>query len=306
MKYYLAVDGGGTKTDTVCADESGLVVGRGISGPTSLTSTSVGAASFNLIESIRQAVENLPDNNQIEFSILVMGLAGIDSEKEQREAYNIFKQAIAYYKIHRFVLLHDSLIALENGTKNKDAVILISGTGSVCYGRNSAGETAKVSGMDYLLADQGCGYDIGRRVLREAVKSFDGRGPKSVLEELVCKHYKIANILDLKNVVYYPPLTKIEVAELAPLCSAAFADGDTVAKAIFDETIADIVIMVQTVVERLTLNRKQFDLVFSGSIMAIPYVNKGVSEVFQKQCPLIHIVTPQGEPVFGALRVAMR
>ncbi len=304
--YFLAVDGGGTKTDAICANESGAVVGRGLAGPTNLTSTSVGAASFNLIESIRQATEMLPESDQAGFPILVMGLAGIDSQKEYDEAFTVFNRALAHYKISKFILVNDSVIALENGSRNKNAIILISGTGSICYGRNDKGETAKVSGMDYLLADQGSGYDIGRRVLREAVKSFDGRAPKSVLEELVCKHFKIATIHDLKTVVYHPPLTKIEVAELAPLCSEAFAAHDLVAQAIFDKTVADIIIMVQTVVERLSLNQEKFDLVFSGSIMAIPHIVSGVSDTLKSKYSQINIVSPKSEPVFGALKMGMK
>jgi len=197
-KYFLAVDGGGTKTDVICADENGNVVGRGVSGPTNLTSTSVGAASFNLIEAIRQAIELLPESDRTGFPILVMGLAGIDSQNEYDQAYEIFNRAIAHYKIEKFILMNDSVIALKNGTDSNNAVILVSGTGSICYGINDKNQSAKTSGMDYLLADQGSGYDIGRHILREAVKSYDGRCSKSILEELVCDHFKIETVADLK------------------------------------------------------------------------------------------------------------
>lgn len=304
MTYYLAVDGGGTKTDAVCADETGAVVGRGMAGPTNLTSTSVGAASFNLIEAIRQAVETLPEKEQIGFPILVMGLAGLDSEKEYNEALDIFKRATAHYRIEKFVLMNDSLIALQNGTDKENAIVLIAGTGSICFGKNKQGQTAKASGMDYLLTDQGSGYDIGRHVLREAVKSFDGRCAKSLLEELVCKHFKIKSIIELKNVVYHPPLSKIEVADLAPLCTQAFEAGDAVAKDIFDWTVSAITTMVKTVAGKLNL--KEFDLIFSGSITAIPYINKNVSEIFKREYPGVTIITPHTEPVFGALKIAMK
>lgn len=303
-KYFLAVDGGGTKTDTVCADQSGAVVGRGLSGPTNLTSTSVGAASFNLIESIRQAVETLPESEQIGFPILVMGLAGVDSQKEYQEAYDVFSRAVAHYKIDRFILMNDSMIALQNGTDSESAVILIAGTGSICFGKNQAGETAKTSGMDYLLADQGSGYDIGRHVLREAVKSYDGRSPKSLLEGLVCAHFKIGSIADLKNVVYHPPLNKIEVAELAPLCTQAFESGDAVAKDIFDWSIEGIILMVQTVVVQLKIEK--FDLVLSGAITTIPYISAGVCAALQTQYPQMQIIHPKTDPVFGALKIALR
>ena len=302
--YFLAVDGGGTKTDTICADSSGNVVGRGLAGPTNLTSTSVGAASFNLIESIRQAVETLPESEQSGFPILVMGLAGLDSQKEYDEAFSVFSNAIAHYKIKKFILMNDSFIALQNGTDSADAVILIAGTGSICLGKNSQGQTAKVSGMDYLLADQGSGYEIGRHVLREAVKSFDGRSRKSILEELVCKHFKIATIYDLKTVVYYPPLTKIEVAELAPLCTQAYEAGDAVAKDILDWAVTAIVIMVTTVADKLSL--KKFDLVLSGAITNVVYIKENTSKVLEEKYPEINVITPKSEPVFGALKIAMK
>lgn len=305
-KYFLAVDGGGTKTDAVCADETGAVVGRGLAGPTNLTSTSVGAASFNLIEAIRQAVETLPENEQAGFPVLVMGLAGMDSQKEYEEAFAVFSRAIAHYKIRKFILVNDSVIALQNGADSENAIILISGTGSICYGVNENGKTARVSGMDYVLTDQGSGYDIGRRVLREAVKSFDGRAPKSILEQLVCKHFKITSIHDLKTVVYHPPLTKIEVAELAVLCSTAFDSGDVVAREIFEKTVSELLLMTTTVVEKLELANKKFDVVFAGSILSIPYIHEQVSQLLQAKYPEIKIVVPQTEPVFGALKMAMR
>lgn len=304
--FYLAVDGGGTKTDAICADSTGAVIGRGLAGPTNLTSTSVGAASFNLIEAIRQAIETLPEDQHSGFPILVMGLAGLDSQEEYEEAYRTFSRAIAHYKIDKFILINDSIIALENGTENPNSVIVISGTGSICFGKNDKGETGKTSGMDYLLADQGSGYAIGRRVLREAVKSYDGRAPKSVLEELVCQHFKIATILELKNEVYHPPLSKIEVAELAPLCTKAFEQGDIVATDIFDRTIADIVTNVIALVKKLDLEQKQFDFVLSGTVTKIPYINEGICGIFQSEYPQAKIIIPEGDPVFGGLKLALK
>jgi N-acetylglucosamine kinase-like BadF-type ATPase len=303
QKYYLAVDGGGTKTDVVCANENGDVVGRGLAGPTNLTSTSVGAASFNLIEAIRQAVETLPEVNRVNFPIMVMGLAGIDSQKEYEVAYEVFNRSTAHYKIDKFILVNDSVIALKNGSDKANAVILVAGTGSICYGQNSKGESKKTSGMDYLLADQGSGYDIGRHVLREAVKSYDGRSPKSLLEAYLCEHFKIKSILELKNSVYHPPLTKIEVAELSPLCTKAFEQNDAVAKDIFNWSVAGIVLMAETVIDGLELTN--FDLVFSGAVMNIPYINTEVSKILKEKYRGVSIVNPNSDPVFGAVKMVL-
>jgi N-acetylglucosamine kinase-like BadF-type ATPase len=306
MSYFLAVDGGGTKTEAICADENGAVIGAGLSGPTNLTSTSYGAASFNLIEAIRQAIENLPESEQKNFEILVIGLAGIDSQKEHDDAFAVFSRAIAHYRIKKIILVNDSIIALENGSDKKDAVILISGTGSVCLGQSSDGKTARAAGMDFLLADQGSGYAIGRSVLREAVRSFDGRAPKSIIEKLVCDYFKIPSIADLKNEVYNPLLTKIEVADLAPICSVAFDQGDEMAKIIFDKIIVDLTVMLEAVVRRMEFEQREFDCVCSGSITKLPYVYKGLSEFIASKFPQANVIVPNTRPVFGALKMALR
>jgi N-acetylglucosamine kinase-like BadF-type ATPase len=230
-EYVLAVDGGGTKTHVVCADLSGAVVGEGMSGPASLTALSPGAASYNVREAVRQSLASLPEGTPIKS--LVMGLAGMDTPEEEAVARPIFTDVLASFQIGHIQLLNDTIIALENGTEAADALVLISGTGSNCYGRNSAGQTAKAGGMDYLLTDQGSGYAIGRAVLRFAVKSFDGRIGKTALEPLVCEHFRIKTIAELKNKVTTPPLTKTEVAELTQVCLRAFDQGDERAKSIF-------------------------------------------------------------------------
>ncbi len=302
MNYFLAVDGGGTKTDVLCANEQGEVIGTGSSGPTNLTVTSVGAASFNLLEAIRQATEHLPDDKQ--FSRLVMGLAGMDTKKEHDMASSVFKSSLAPLPIAEMVLVNDSIIALANGTSANNRMVLISGTGTISFGQNEKGVTARTSGMDYLLTDQGSGYYIGRQVLREAVKSYDGRCEKSLLEELVCQHFKIASISMLKDAVYNPSLDKHEVAQLSAACSAAFEKGDARAKIIFDHAAIELTNQAATVARRLEFGQQAFDCVFAGSVFKVQVISDAVQASLQAEFPAVHILYPEQPPVYGALKLA--
>lgn len=304
MPYFLAVDGGGTKTHTICANESGQIVGEGSSGPISLTATSIGAASFNLREAIRQAIESLPTGTRVQK--LVVGLAGMDTPQEQTQAEAIFGEVIKHFPIDRMQVVSNAVISLESGTDALNALVVISGTGSICYGRNAGGQTAKTSGMDYLLTDQGSGYTIGRQVLREAVKSYDGRRPKSILEDLVCQHFHIASIAELKDAVYNPPLTKGEIAELTKMGLVALEQGDVVAKAIFDHANESLVSMASTVIKRLQLHTESVDCVVAGNILKIPYVIEHFRENMQFVCHHMSIVQPTQSPAHGALKIAMR
>lgn len=304
MDYILAIDGGGTKTDILCADLTGKVVGKGVSGSSNLTATSIGAASMNVIEGIRQATEQLPEGWKIKK--LILGLAGVDTKNEAIEAQRIFTEALSYLHIEEFIILNDADLALRSGTDHENALAIIAGTGSNCYGRNDQHQEARVGGMDFLLSDEGSGYAIGSAVLHAAVKSFDGRAPKTRLEELVAQNFQVASIAELKNVVYHPLTTKSEVAQLAKLCNQAFTEGDKTAKAIFDQAINDLAEMARTVMIKLNLSDKSTDCVLVGGVFAIEYIREGLETQLRDMCPQVNVILPSEPPVAGALKLALR
>ncbi len=304
MDYVLAIDGGGTKTDVLCADLEGNTVGVGLAGPTNLTSTSIGAAGFNLIEGIRQATESIP--NVTHFKAFVMGLAGLDTEHEMQQALGAFKNSLSHLTFDHFRLENDSMIAMANGTASEDALVLISGTGSICFAKNSAGEIARVSGMDYLLTDQGSGYAIGRQTLRAAVMSFDQRGPKTELEKLVCETFEITSIEELKSKIYNPLIGKSEVADLSKICDLAAAHGDPVALEIYAKAVADLALQVETVIRRLSLESVPVDGVFSGSVNHLPRVREPLQQRLAQSVPNMTAIYPETAPVYGALAMALR
>lgn len=304
MSFILAIDGGGSKTKTLCADQSGRVIGEGLSGASSLTATSVGAAGFSLRESIRQATEKLPMDYKI--PCLVMGLAGMDTQSEQSRAYQAFQKITSQFRVEKFILVNDIQIALESGTDKPNAIALISGTGSNCFARNAEGKTIKIGGMDFLLTDQGSGYAIGRRVMREAVKSFDGRTKKSILEQLVCAHFQIDSIANLKDKVYNPLISKTRIAELAIICFDAAWQGDEVAAQIINDAIAQLIITVDAAIRQLNLADRDTDLVLAGSVATKDQINKTLKEQLQKKYLQLNIVIPEKAPVYGALKMAIR
>lgn len=302
-QYYLAVDGGGTKTKVVCANSSGDIVGEGLSGPTNLTATNAGAASFSLKEAIRQATEKLPQGWQVEN--MVMGLAGMDTPDEHENARIIFGDVIQLYPIKQYQLVNDIVIGMASGSSHKDAITLISGTGSNCYGRNAEGEEAKSSGMDFILADQGSGYQVGLDTLKMAVKSFDGRAAKSSLEQAVCHYFQIESMVELKKYVYSPVMSKPEIAELAKITITAQEAGDPVATGILEWASHELLEMARAVITRLNMQDRVVDCVLVGSMTSVPYMYRRLSEELPSICPQIVLLRPEKEPVYGALKMAM-
>lgn len=301
--FFLAVDGGGTKTTVWVANEKGEKIGEGKAGPMSLAATSPADATANFMTAVEQATTSLEED--ISFHVLI-GLAGVDTKEEIEHAKTFFSDAFKKKcTCSEFKVVNDTVIALASGTHSANAICLISGTGSNCFGRNANGKMINAGGLDYLLADQGSGFDIGQQTLRAAVKSYDHRSKKSLLEKLVCDHFKIDSIAQLKNKVYHPQLNKTQIAELARICFSAREQFDATANEIIAEAIEEMILMVTAVMKRLVLVNTPTDLVLIGGIATDPYTKSQLKVRLKTKYSNLNIIVPEQPPVYGALQLAM-
>lgn len=85
-------------------------------------------------------------------------------------------------------------------------------TGSIAFGVNSAGESARAGGWGYLLGDSGSAYEIGRRALAAVGAAHDGTGPATALTTLVLQTLGTADAELITRAVYEdasPPKLRI-------------------------------------------------------------------------------------------------
>jgi len=301
MGHFLGIDGGGSKTAVWCANERGQVLGKGMAGPTNLTTTDTQLACENLTIALEQA---LSGSAKPSFTSVVMGLAGADTPTEINQARAIFQTVFASHGIQDFKLVNDAVIALKSGSDAPNSLVVIAGTGSNCFGRNSMGETAKASGLDYWLSDDGSGYMIGLQALRAVVRASDGRGEATELTKLVFDHFKLTSASALKEVVYAPGFSKREMAALTMVVVQAAELGDITAFQILIQAINEIQIMMQAVIQKLSLEQSAFDAVAVGSVMTLSIVKKRLSTWFAARYPQARLIYPEQPPVYGALQLA--
>jgi N-acetylglucosamine kinase-like BadF-type ATPase len=305
MNYILGIDGGGTKTQLLLADQLGKEVAKIEVGPTSLVAAGQEKAKQNLVEGLTQVTEAIKKSDDT-IEIVVFGLASVDTESEEAAAAKIFQPIMSQFNVEQFTILNDAVLALVNGTDRDNAIVLISGTGSNCYGENDQGETAKAGGLDYLLSDEGSGYEIGRHVLKAAVNSYDGRGLQTVLEKLVLEHFKVGRVPELKSKVYQPDLSKAQIAKISPLLFKALEQDDAAAQMIFNHAVDELWLMITTVAENLDLIDKKFDLVLGGSIAtSIPMI-QALNQQLKQNFPQAELILPHQPAVYGALKLALK
>src|SRR3989344_3403958 len=201
---FLGVDGGGTKTQAVLVDAQGKVIAKGQASGSNPAIFGIGKSLDNIYLSAQIALKNFSDAVDIP---ACLAIAGVNTEKEAK----IFLDAVLSHptlsKIisKNSIVVNDTQAALRAGTNDKNAVVLIAGTGSNCFGTNEIGQSAKSGGRDFILSDEGSGYAIGLSALKAVTKMSDGRASMSVLKDLLFSHLKINSIDQLTEIVNSKP-----------------------------------------------------------------------------------------------------
>ena len=130
-------------------------------------------------------------------------------------------------------------------------VVTIAGTGSIAFGRNAAGETARAGGWGFLFGDEGSGFDIARQALRAALRFEEGWGPQTSLRRALLDFAGAADANELMHRLYTREWPKPRVAALAKLVETEALAGDAVARDILLNAAQQLATLAVSVRRRL-------------------------------------------------------
>ena len=233
MKHIIGVDGGGTKTLALLADLDGTILARGLSGPCNYNAVGFEAACATLENAISVARKDYPG----EISALCLGLAGA-GRKEDIERFQDW--AVKKFPRTRVKVVSDAEILLMAGAPSGPALALVCGTGSIVFGRTVTGELIRAGGWGYLFGDEGSGYAIGQAALQAVMQAHDGRGPATLLTELVLEQRGLSGPPELVRNMYAAESPHLEVASLSSVVEEAAGQGDVVAAEILEEAAQEL------------------------------------------------------------------
>src|SRR5436190_12731990 len=187
MIAVLGVDGGGTKTHAVVADEAGRVLGTAVHGPSNWEDVGLARAADSLERAVRIALSEARVLPQ-ELAASVFGLAGIDWESDELRIATILTplRLGGHSRI-----LNDAFIALRAGASESCGVVVVAGTGSICAGRNRSGEDFRTLGLGPYFGDYGGGSDISESALQAVAEAYVGKRPATALSDLLCEHVRV-------------------------------------------------------------------------------------------------------------------
>lgn len=291
MRLAAGIDGGGTGTVLECRDRRGTVVCRKSFGPFNLNS--IGEDRFSeLLEEIFTFLEK-----QGGCAALCVGAAGISNPR----VGELTALAAERFGIERWRLVGDHEIALWGALSGRPGIALIAGTGSICCGRNAAGDFARAGGWGHLIDDGGSGYALGRDALAAVVRQWDGRGGETLLTRLVSERLGIHTPPQL--VAYAYGGDKSRVAAVAPLVGEAAQRGDGTALEIYRRGGEELGRLIRAVADRLAMEEGEAALL-GGLLTHDRFLREALSDDLARRAPGLLCIPPRQDAAAGAAMLA--
>lgn len=257
MRYVLGIDAGGTKTVGLLADETGRILGEARGGGANLQTD----GELAVEKVFDEIMENLGRQHPV--SAVCLGIAGVDRPKDEAAVRGILRR-LGHRETARVV--NDAVIALMAGAPDRFGIVVLSGTGSIAYGVDRTGHSARSGGYGYLLADEGSGYWLGQQALRAAVRATDGRGPATLVARLVFESLSVSSVSELVPLVYERGLAKYQIAGLAGLVQKAKDGGDALAAGLLEAGAKELALAARSVARRLELGGEPYAVVLAGGV----------------------------------------
>jgi N-acetylglucosamine kinase-like BadF-type ATPase len=240
------VDGGQSSTIALIGDETGHVAGSGAGGPCNHAGRAEGRARFvrAIEDSVSAACRQAGlDFHDVAFESACFGLSGGPDDKRP-----ILEEIL---RAERLAVTTDAAIALTGATGGEPGIVVMAGTGSIAFGRNAAGKTARSGGWGFVFGDEGSGFDLARQGLRAALRHEEGWGPPTRLLEMFLEAGGAKTAGELLHRFYTAEFPRSRIASFGPLVERAATEGDEVAGGILRKAALDLALLASAVRRQL-------------------------------------------------------
>jgi N-acetylglucosamine kinase-like BadF-type ATPase len=296
----LAVDGGGTGCRAAICNQDGQILVYAQGDSCNYHSIGIEMATENLLGLFNSLIKK----QVFQINYVVLGLAGLDTKRDEAVLTRMVDQALAAANItaDSIYLCNDAMLTLKGSVGQNNGVLLAVGTGSIACGITKEGLETRVGGWGYRVGDEGSGYSIGKAAITHVLKSYDGREKHSDISEAILKQLSLHDEDALINWVYGSHFSVAQIAALAPIIVSLAESGDHQSQQIVQHACRELEIMLLTVIRKLGLLDAEFSLVLSGGVLKNQLVHRQLIQHLAGICPGLQLTELNCQPICAALR----
>jgi N-acetylglucosamine kinase-like BadF-type ATPase len=294
MPYVLAVDGGQSSTLALIATPSGNILGVGKAGASNHIHEPGGL--LRLENALQSAVHNALAAATVATDAVAYACLGLSGGAEiaQDMVLKLLPQAqIRVYK--------DMVTALSGASQAQPGIIVISGTGSVAYGKRADGLEARAGGWGYLMGDEGSAYDIGCAALHAITQAADGRSPQTRLSAMLLAHFNAERLEEIHRRIYSFVIDRPAIAGLAAVVGAAAQAGDAVAQHLLAQAGRSLAEAAWAVIRKLEMVDDSVTVYTTGD-----YIQQPFADYLKTRQQHLEVKPAAFTPVIGSLFIALQ
>lgn len=294
MKYYLGIDGGGTKTVAAVSDENGNILHKQTGKTINFYSVGMETARLNLLNLLTE-IEQILSVESYESAFI--GCSALDDEAD---AALVTKLCGGIVKAENIRMNSDLYIALEALADAKCPCVAVCGTGSMVVAKDTAGNIRTAGGWGHIIGDEGSAYAISVDAIRHCCNACD-RGEVTPLLKSAERFFGVDNFRKAIDFIYSSDTTKDVLAGFSKSVYELAAHDDACSCAIIKkqaQLFAHTVLNVLSGCDVLGL--------YGGVFQHNRYFADIFSEKIKEQYPDIPVKLLDMPPEEGALMLARK
>lgn len=297
-RFVAGVDGGGTTTRVLVADESGEVHGYAEAGGSNPAHNRREAAKQNVRDGIERAV-SAADTDVGSVAALTAGMAGLDGVEDESWARSFL--AVPGLACEPTVV-NDAVVAHAGALESQSGIVAICGTGSVVVGITEDGRT--VRNYDFAHYARAAARHIGSRAVVELI----GRGnPESAFARQLFDHWDLDSMVDLRERLLDDEYFTTDESgnafdSVAPLVTDGASAGSPLACDVCDDALDEVVDAVRAVGSYF--ENGPVPVAPMGAVLRSEYMSRELGDRVAESTRF-RFVEPTLSPVAGAVYMSL-
>ncbi len=285
IKYYIAIDGGGTFTEMIVFNKHYQMIKKVVVG-------SININQINIVNFEIEMEKLMVLINDYKHAKICLGVPGYGNSSQLDKFVDTYFSTRLTSPDYQYFIINDAHLASYASFRDENGIMVLAGTGSIAIS-TIPHPSKSVGGWGYLIADEGSAFAIGKAALTHVTRVFDGFDQPSLLSKLISNEFKFDFNSKILNYVYQSSNYRVSMAVFAPYVDQAANQNCQVALAILDHASEELIAQA-----RILITSEDDKVSYAGGVFNSKYIKTKVISELETYC---HVIDPLMPPVLGGI-----